>query len=301
MGDPREMFDYLWLDRVSGSVQLRPHGVAEAGKIYPGPDGHRFFYGTYGPDCIYILVGAKALNAGRLGKVFQQDRATFAGDVGQHGFAGELNLKASKAVIEGFMDIFLGVLSVTSGPVAVGITGMNLLVSAGQLKRDYSVYTKAMEVLLYNRTFIQTNAKMLYNVVMIELLYGTLEKTLTGQAKDALLKAVPGPKVAGKVAGVFLGKIGEDNFKVRLKAINELFKDVLIKVADHASTNYPKKLSDEQVEQLAKHHVLRILNAHGLIPYLDQPTAEKIVREVVDNCLGLRRPLKEMSAALDKV
>jgi hypothetical protein len=126
-----------------------------------------------------------------------------------------------------------------------------------------------------------------------------LEKLLTGRAKEALLDAVPGPKIAGKVLGVFLGKFGEDKLKVRLKMVNKLFKDVLIKVADHAAQTYPNKLSNQQVSDLAK-HVIKSLNEPGLL-VLPQSTGEDLIREVVDSCLGLQGPLKKISAALDKI
>lgn len=303
MGDPRELYDYMWLEKMTGTVQLRPNGVAEAGNIYPAPDGHRFFFGVYDPDCVYILVKANPGHIGRLGKFFLQDRFSFAGDVSQHGYAGELStrLAASKTVISGFLDIFMGVLSVTSGPLALGITGMNLLVAGGKIKRNYEIYARAMEVLLYNREFIRTNAPTLYGVVMVELAYGQLEKMISGQAKDALLNAVPGPKVAGKIVGVLLGKFGEDEFKERLKILNELFKEVLIKVAEHASTNWPKPIEADQVQKLAYHHVVPILSRRGILKYMDQKAGEKIVAETAANCLGLKGPLKKISAALDVI
>jgi len=156
-------------------------------------------------------------------------------------------------------------------------------------------------VLLYNREFVKSNASTLYNVAWIEMLLGQLENTLSGQAKSALLNAVPGPKVAGKIAGVFLGKLGEENLKKRLKVVNKLFKEVLIKVAEHSSKNYPEKLSEDQVKLLAEHHVVKIINEGSYVSYIDQAAAEKIVRETSAACLGLKRPLTELSAALDKL
>jgi hypothetical protein len=301
MANPVEMTDFLWLGPMTGTVDLQPHGFAEAGKIYSGPDGDRFYYGNYGNDCIYVLVRPNMNSAGKLGKLFMQNRFSFADDIGMGGAAAEVSkrLTGSKAVIEGFMDVFMGVLSCAGGPVAMGITGMNILVATGNITKNFDVYKKAIEVLLYNRQFIEKNARQLYYVVFGESGIGGLEKMLTGRAKEALLDAVPGPKVAGKVLGVFLGKIGEDRFKVRLKMINKLFKDVLIKVADHASQNYPNKLSNQQVSDLGK-HVVKILNEPGLIIF-PQSTGEDIIREVVDSCLGLQGPLKKISAALDKI
>lgn len=299
MANPIEMTDFLWLGSMTGTVDLQPHGYAEAGKIYPGPDGDRFYYGNYGDDCIYVLVRANMNSVGKLGKFFRQNRFSFATDLSEGGPAAEVTrrLTGSKAVIEGFMDVFMGVLSCAGGPVAMGITGMNILVATGNITKNFDVYKKAIEVLLYNRKFIEQNARQLYYVVFGEVGIGGLEKFLTGRAQDALLNALPGPKVAGKVLGVFLGKIGEDKLKVRLQMINKLFKDVLIKVANHASQNYPNKLSKQQVSDLAN-HVVSTINESGLIKF-PHDTGESIIREVVDNCLGLQNPLKKMSAALD--
>jgi hypothetical protein len=302
MNDPIEMTDFLWLGSMTGAVQLRPHGAAEAGNIYQGPDGDRFYYGNHGDYAIYVLVRPNMYSAGRLGKFFMQKRDYFSEDLTKGGTAAGIarRLSGSKAVIEGFMDVFMGVLSCAGGPVAMGITGMNILVATGNITKNFDVYKKAIEVLLYNRQFIESNAKTFYNVVYLEFLVGFLEKALVGKAKDTLINAVPGPKVAGKIVGVFLGKIGEDRLKVRLKLINKLFKDVFIKVADHASKNYPNKLTNEQVSDLAKHYVVKILNEPWILE-IDQSIAEKMIREVVDNCLGLQGPLKKISAALDKI
>lgn len=294
-----EMQDFLWLDKMSGTVYLNP-GHAEAGKIYPSVEGHRFFYGTYDPYAIFVIVKANPGHEAKLGKFFKQEKQWFGMDVGRHGVAGELRLGASKAVIEGFMDIFMGVAAAAGGPLAAGIAGMNLLVSVGKVKQDWDVYKDAIEVLLYNREFIKKNAKMLYAVVMVEVLYGHLEKTLTSKTTDALLDAIPGPKVAGKVAGVFLGKFGEDDLKERLKALSKLFNNVLVKVADHAAAKWPAKLEQQQVYDLAYHHVLLPLKEKHWVNYLDQDTAEKIIKEVVDNCLGLQGPCKKIGAALKK-
>jgi hypothetical protein len=298
--DPREMYDFMWLNNMTGSVALRPHGTAEAGKVYSAPDGHRFFYATYHPDAVFCLIKASPGHEAKTGKFFMQNQTWFAEDIGRHGATGDLKLSASKAVIEGFMDIFMGVAAATGGPLAAGIAGMNLLVSAGKVKQDWDVYKDAIEVLLYNRKFIEQNAKKLYAVVMIELLYGHLEKTLTSKTTDALLNAIPGPKVAGKVAGVFLGKFGEDDFKERLKALSKLFNNVLVKVADHAASKWPAKLEQQQVHDLAYHHIFLPLNEKHWLKYLDQDTAEKIIRETVDNCLGLQGPCKKIGAALKK-
>lgn len=301
MADPIEMANFLWLGPMTGTVDLQPNGVAEAGKIYPGPDGDRFYYGNYGNECIYVLVRPNMNSAGKLGKFFMQSRFSFATDISLGGPAAEVTRRVtgSKAVIEGFMDVFMGVLSCAGGPLAIGITGMNILVATGHITKNFDVYRDAIEVLLYNRQFIEKNARQLYYVVFSESMLGGYEQFFVGKAKDGLLNALPGPKIAGKVLGVFLGKIGEDRLKVRLKMVNKLFKDVLIKVADHASKIYPDKLSNQQVSDLAK-HVVKTLNEPGIL-ILPQSTGEAIIREVVDNCLGLQGPLKKLSAALDNI
>ena len=59
MGNPVEWANVLDLPDMGGTVQLRPHGVAEAGKIYPAWDGDRFYHCNAYTDCVYILVKAK--------------------------------------------------------------------------------------------------------------------------------------------------------------------------------------------------------------------------------------------------
>lgn len=296
---PVEMSDFLWLGEMSGTARGGPGGIAEAGKVYPSPEGHRLFYGTYGTEVVFFMVKANKGFENMDGKFFTQSKTWFEEDIGRHGHYGELKLNATKKVIENFMDIYMGVLSVTSAPVAAAIGGMNALVTVGNVRRDWDKYKKAIEVILYNGEFVKSNARTLYNVVWLEMLIGQMEKILSGKAQSALANAVPGPKVAGKIAGVFIGKFGEDNFKKRLQQVNELFKEVLIKVADHSATKWPEKLSAEQIEKLSFHHVTKILNKNGYLKYVDQKIGEKIVKETSEACLGLRRPLKDVSAALD--
>ncbi|QYO65530.1 hypothetical protein [Leptolyngbya sp. 7M] len=55
------------------------------------------------------------------------------------------------------MDTYIGVLSVTSAPVAAAIDGMNALVTVGNVRRDGDKYKKAVEVILYNGEFVKSN------------------------------------------------------------------------------------------------------------------------------------------------
>ena len=131
-----------------------------------------------------------------------------------------------------------------------------------------------------------------------ELALGQLEKTLTEKGKEALLKALPGPKPAAKVVGVFLGKVREDGMKVRLDTLNELLTKVLIQVVDHGAKTWPKKITDQQVADLVYHHVGPILSK-VTIPNLEPEIPKAIVREIADNALGLQGPFKKIKAALD--
>ncbi len=300
MSNPVEMHDFMWLGEMSGTANMGAGRIAEAGKIYPAPDGHRLFYGSYGTDVVFFMVKANPGFEHTAGRFYMQNKVWFGEEIGRFGHHGEVKLNATKKVIEGFMDIFMGILSATSAPLALSISGMNLLVSVGKVKQDWDVYKDAIEVLLYNRKFIKENAPILYNVVMIEVLYGHLEKTLTAKTTDALLNAIPGPKVAGKVAGVFIGKFGEDDLKERLKALSKLFNDVLVKVTVHAAAKWPEKLEKQQVHDLAFHHVVTPLNEKHWLKYMEQPIGEKIIEETVANCLGLQGPCKKIGAALKK-
>jgi hypothetical protein len=299
MGNPYEVHNVLNLPDIGGTVQTYSNGLAEAGKIYPAWDGDRFYYANTYNDCYYILVKAKKEYIGYEGKVFAQDRASFGGDI-NYGCLTTINWAANKKVIEEFMDLFMGVLSVASGPVAMGITGMNLLVSTGKIVRNYDTYKKAIEVILYNRSFIEKNAPNFYGTVFAELALCQLEKTLTEKGKELLLKAVPGPKPAAKVVGVFLGKVREDGMKSRLDTLNKLLADVLIEVVDHGAKTWPKKITDQQVADLVKYYVNPILTLGQVkVPNFDEKIAKAIVREIADNSLGLQGPFKKIKAALD--
>ena len=281
----------------TGSVQTLSNGIVEAGAMISGPDGRRFFYGTAGNDCLFILVKPNANNASKTGRVFMQGRGSFQSDSTFGGTGSEVirRTAATQKIIKAWLEIYIGALACAGGPVAMAITGMNLVVLGAQIKQNYKVYNDGMVELLVAKKFCSRHMPVLYRAVLKQLLFGQLENWAVGKAKDALSDAVPGPKVAGKLVGVLLSQIGEDHLQESLKAINNLLKEVLIKVAVHCSET-GGKLNETQIEQLSR-HVTKQLDPTGYPP--NAIDAMEIIRETERCAISLPTMFRRISAVLE--
>ncbi len=272
--------------------------TAEAGLNYPSVDGSRFFYGTANNEAIFIQSDTNGGDPTRRGRIFYQKPSDFVSDINRGAIGADLTkrLAPTKAVLKNAMDIYLGVLTVSGGPVAWTVTGMNLLVAGGQLKQNYSKYCAAMEALVDAQTGIRPKMPIFYEHVIGELVIGRIEQELRGKGRALITGAIPGPKVAGKLVGVFLGKVGENKLKQRLNAIKKLIQEVLLKVADHVNSKN-EGLSETQVEQLCTHHVIPILRDAGAVtPPMSR--AKEIIRETERHAREMRPQLNKIAVAI---
>ncbi|MDQ4122457.1 MAG: hypothetical protein M3209_13545 [Acidobacteriota bacterium] len=298
MGEPMEIPGWQLMGIApTGTVQTYSNGIIEAGTIVPGPDGERFFYGTAINDCLYVLVKPKAENQNKLGKIFQQGRFSFQQDVTLGGVGAEVfrRTNATQKVLKAWLDIYLGALACAGGPLAMAITGMNLVVLGGKIKQNYQLYFDAAVELVVAKEFCRTRMPVFYRTVLEQLIFGQYENWAMGKAKDFLSDAVPGPKVAGKLVGVLLGQIGEDHLQQRMKSISALLKEVLIKVAVHCGEKR-EKLSETQIEQLSK-HVIKQVAPGGHPPSAQE--AKEIIRETERHAVSLPTMFKRIAAAVD--
>ena len=300
MGEPTEVmtYDALTLPMPGGGVQIKSGGWAESGMFLPAPGGKRLFYGTAGDYCLFVGADTSPASIGKLGRVYMQTRFSFAEDISVGGVAAQLavGLAGTKATITNFLNLFMGAVSCAGGPVAWGITGMNVAVTLGKVKQEFSTYSKGIEAIYEYMRYYATTTPQLTITVLEPLVYDILRAKVQGKGIDLLSAAVPGPKVAGKLTGVFLAACGEDMVGTRLKAISNLMKEVLVKVAVHQQEHINEKLTAEQVTGLGK-HVIKQLAPAGVVPL--QTTAEAIVKEVAANCFKVRKPLSDIAAALD--
>ena len=200
-------------------------------------------------------------------------------------------------MIKNFLDVFTGIVATAGGPVARGIAGMNLAVTAGKIKQEYSSYEKVMDTILYDHDFFFYTLPAFTSTVLGEYLAGVLQDRAINYGKGLASKSIPG--AGGRIAGVILGQIGEARTTNRLKALSKLLKDVLIKVAIRQSEVYPQKLTEEQITGLAVHV------KKSLCDLTDFPIKEivrkEIVREVGANPLSLAKRFKAIAAAIDAI
>jgi len=295
----------LSIPPMGGSLYANTMGTAEAGMFLPAIDGERYYHANAGDYVYYMQTRALPSQSSKVGKFFLQSKTGFIGDVGTGGAAGGVARRTSgtKAVIKTFMDVFIGALACAGGPLAWSITGMNLFVMSGNVVRNYKKYEDAMVAILASRKIFRDRMPVFYRTVLWELYFGTVEQQLMSRSKDILSEAIPGPKVAGKLVGVLLGALGEDKLQVRLKALKELFSEVLEKVAKHAMDQGQPLgagkicLSEDQVTKLAELHVMRILKTTNcVLPRMEE--AKEIVREAVRNW-NVRSDLHKLVIAID--
>ena len=287
----------LSLGSVEGAVQIPGGGWAQAGKYYKAPDGERFFYTTAGADVVFILTEPSALHAWKRGRVYAQSRSAFVSDITLGGMAAEVaRLTApTKKVMEAWLDLYMGCMACMGGPAGWAIKGFQAAVTFGGVVKDFDVYKKGAEALLYNESWFRQKTPVLYKKVLDNLLYSKVASYISGRIQEKVLEKSLG-KAAGPLVGVFVSKLGEDPFKLRLKAVNSLFVEVLIKIAEHIYSNPGAKLSKEQIEGLGK-HVRKQLDCVAVS--LSKQDSETIVREVAEG--HVRTALKDISAALSKI
>jgi len=308
MAEPRELqaTDLMNIEP-SGSVDNGGiYGIYESGTIIPAVDGKRYFYGTAGSECIYIQVGISVAKPKKLGSIYAQETSSFKMDTGIGAVAGGVvqRTTATKAVIKNFLDIYLGVLAVSSGPLGFAISGMNLLVAGGKIKQNYPKYVKGMEEMVTAKIYCSKKMPVFYRVVLHNLFFGTLEKYAVGRCSHLLSEAVPGPKVAGKLTGILLGKLTEDPLKKRFEVIKNLLQDVLFKVADHVADNNGE-VNEQQVADLAKLYIVPVLSQTGTNVWeLESEEniirdSREIVRETARHAISIRTMFKRIIIALD--
>lgn len=285
-----------------GSVHIRLGYVQENGVIFPSIDGARLLcVGCVSNEGDVYYMQAEALPTERWkeGRFFVQRASAYKTDVSVGGVARtvNLNMRATKAVISDFMDIYMGCLSVAGGPVAWGITGMNILVKGGQLKRNYALYTDALQAFVSDNMELRRCMPVFYDHMYCELFLGRIEADLTGKAKDLMTEAIPAPKAVKALIGVFVGKIGEDAMKTTLSGIRDIIRDVLLKVIDHSLTkNEP--ISKEQVTKLASHHIVPMYAKMSRVA-MRQDRAEAIIQEAVAKAALVRPRLVKIAKAID--
>jgi hypothetical protein len=239
------------------------------------------------------------------GRYFLQSKVGFIGAIGEGGVAGEVikRTTATKAVLSSFLDVYLGAMACAGGPLAWAITGMSVVVTTGQVIRDYRTYEDALVALFAARADLKAYLPTLYSDVFYTLLFGTIEQKLKAKAKDALADAMKGPKLAGKLIGVLLGAVGEDRMKQRFGVVKELCREVFAKVAKHSmDRGLPlgsQSIDEEQVRKLAEHHVMPIYHKAYTTP-LPSHRAKEIVREV--SCRwNMHATYLRVADALDKM
>jgi len=299
VADPIEFTNLLTIPRPGGNVQLPAGGIAEPGMLLFGPEGRRMLYGTAYDEVIFIRADTTGVRMASAGKIYHQSLKSFQYDVGLYGPLAETgrSLQGTKEVIKNFLDVFTGILATAGGPLAWGIAGMNLAVTAGKIKREYSSYANVMDTILYQHEFFLNTLPAFTSTVLGEYLGGVLQDRAINYGKGVVAKAIPG--AGGRIAGVILGQVGEARTTNRLKALSKPLKEVLIPIAIRQSEIYPQKLTAEQITGLAAH--IR----KNLCDVTDFPIKEiirqEIVREVGAHPLSLAPRFKAIAAAIDAI
>jgi hypothetical protein len=290
-------------------MALAAGGFAEAGTVYPSADGSRLLTHVFAGQAVFVQTEDNRKQPWKVGRVYSQPTQFFDIDINRFGgYAGILTKKlaGTKAVISNFMDIYMGCLSVAGGPLAWSILGMNLIVAGGKIKQNYDLYEEALEAFIGGDMILQKSMPVFFEHMFVELYLGRIEADLTGKAKEVaagfiakkIVKTEAAEKVLSGTIGVFLGKIGEDAMKRTLNGMSAIIREVLLKVIDHKLAGKP--VTEDQVELLAKHHVVPMYAKLSQVP-LRMDRAKAIVREAANNASTVRGRLEKIAKAVDKL
>lgn len=307
MGDPVERpgTDVVGIE-IGGSLPLASGGYAEAGTVYPAVDGSRLLTHVIGLQAFFIQTDDNTKQPWKVGRLYQQQTGSFGTDIGLGAVASSLKrrLAGTKATISNFMDIYLGCLAVAGGPLAWSITGMQLVVAGGQIRQNYLKYEDALEAFVGGEMILRDKMPVFFDHMFVELYLGRIEADLTGKAKEVaagfiakkFVKTEAAEKVLSGTIGVFIGKMGEDAMKRTLKGISGIIREVLLKVIEHKAIGKP--LTEDQVELLAKHHMIPMYDKLSRVP-LRMDRAKAIVREAYDNAATVKPRLEKIAKAVD--
>ena len=280
-----------------GSLPTVSQGRAEAGTVYPSIDGRRLLTHVIGLKAFYLQTEVSTNEKWKAGRWYYQDSWSFGMDVSVGGTANLVakNLAGTKAVISTFLDIFIGCVSVAGGPLAWSILGMNIVVAGGQIKRNYAVYDSAMQAFVGDDMALRKLMPVFYDHMFVQLFLSRIESDLTAKAKEMATKAVIKNKMVASLIGVFIGKVGEDAMKTMLTGINEIIKDVLLKIADHVIAKGP--ITSEQINGLITHHLIPKFGKMSGIK-MREDRAKEIIRETQANPQAVKARLQKISTAL---
>lgn len=286
----------------TGRVDIKLGYIQQAGQVFASIDGSRLLCYAQGfGDVYYMQVDTKPVEAWKKGRIFVQSNAGYRQDVNVGGVAYHvnINLAGSKEVISNFLDIFMGCVAVAGGPVAFAVTGMNVLVAGGKLKRNYALYTEALQAFVSDNMELRRLMPVFYDHMYAELFLGRIEADLKDKAKDLLKESIPAPKAVKGLIGVFLGKVGEDPMKRMLGGIRGIIVDVLLKSIDRvAETRAP--LSTDQIQKLASYHIVPMYAKLSQVP-MRQDRAEAIMREATANGPMVKPRLLKIAKAIEAV
>lgn len=283
----------------TGRVDIKLGYIQQAGQIFSSIDGSRLLmYASFG-EAYYMQVDTKLNETWKKGQLFVQSTDGYRPDVNVGGVAyhANLNLAATKSVLSDFLDIYMGCLAVAGGPLAWSITGMNLLVMGGKIKRNYQFYIDALEAFVSDDMELRKLMPTFYDHMYAELFLGRIEADVKDKAKDLIKESIPAPKAVKGLIGVFLGKVGEDPMKRMLDGIRGIIVEVLLKVIDHV-TSTGKPLSAEQVQQLSKHHIVPMYAKLSQVA-MRQDRAEAIIREAAGNAARIKPRLLKITKAVE--
>lgn len=283
-----------------GTLPTVSQGIAESGTIYPSIDGSRLLTHVIGLQAYYVQTDTNTSEKWKIGRVYQQDSWSFGMDISVGGTTAILSKKlaATKSVISDFLDIYLGCMAVAGGPLAWSITGMNVVVATGKIKQNYQLYKTALAAFVDDDMALRKMMPVFYDHMFVELFLGRIESDLVGKGKEFATGLVVKNKAIAEIIGVFLGKVGEDAMTRTLKGISKIIREVLLKVCDHVLAKGPQSLSETQVEQLAKHHMVPLYGGLSRVP-MRMDRAQEIVREAARNPQNVKTRLTKIANAVD--
>jgi len=274
------------------------------GKIFLTSQGRRFVLEANQSRVIYILLKPGKDN----NKVYLQQSKGFIGDVTTYPFekAGK-NLQAVKTIAEYEVQILIGILSVTSWTAFTIVVGVDALDFTVKNKENFPKWSKIVQACLETRQDLKKYAPTLYDKLVYSTLLIAWEGTkFAGSQKGEIASSVADsamkdPNVAGRGAGIIMGKIGMNAMNGRLTVLSAIWA-ILFTLASKSVTAIPSAVKStiediknstlKEKTELAM-NIITLLRRTNIEITKDEAIA--IVSEVMDHPKELINSISKLS------
>ncbi len=287
-------------------------GIVRAGELVAGFDGTRAVLAISSRETIFMLLdkdgpGSELADMnpmrGRVGTVYRQSTEAFLDERNGMFFHGlAKRLQPVKALIELEMGIILAVVSGTSMPGFIVVTGVSGLQFIAENREKFPKWASAVSTVLSVRKTLKTYAPTLYDKMIDGLFEGAKRAAASavGYAGPDVVSNVPDamakdPMTTGKLIGALIAGLGKAGVAKRLTLFGVVFT-ILKTLATKAVMAVPGAIGITAQEKIkAAKDIVAQLQAAGVL--ITEEEARQIVEEVQRNAHKVKPALEDLARA----